>query len=319
MEALTLAETGGREASLEEVYAKLIAMAAVGIEEAAAYTGGLANLAARSLLRRFHPPDGGLEEALRWINRNTAFRVRTYVVGDSFVRDEDGEKAFYLIAYECPIRQILYLEDLPYGRTLCRIGCSYLERLLAEKLGGRYRVALDRAGPNACLLRGTVKAPPEPPGGLRVEAEPATMEEYRRLLREALSALLHGVSEALYTTLGGNVAMSYRAGKSYGRRMGDQILAEGYEASSLEEAVEVANTGLQGFIRIRLEDGRLRIEWSRFHEVIEREGLRHPEFVERLVQGFLAGVLEELLGERLDLRSTGEPRVYQVVTGRAQA
>jgi len=39
-------------------------MAAVGIEEAAAYTGGLANLAARSLLRRFHPPDGGLEEAL---------------------------------------------------------------------------------------------------------------------------------------------------------------------------------------------------------------------------------------------------------------
>jgi len=317
LEALALQEATSREVTDEEVYSKLIAMAAVGIEEAAAYTGGLANLAAREVYRRHYPEPKDLGEALRWVNENTAFRIRTYVVGDSFVRSEDGEKAFYFIVYECPIRQILYLEDLPYGRTLCSIGCRYLERLLSEKLGGRYRVALERAGPNACLLRGVVKAPPEPPAGLRVEAKPVTLEEYRRLLRTALSTLLHAVSEALYTTLGGNVAMSYRAGKEYGRRMGAQILAEGYEATSLEEAVEIANAGLRGFIEIGLEGDTVRIRWSRFHEIIKQEGLRHPEFVERLVQGFLAGVLEVLVGKRLDLRSTGEPRVYRVVTNHA--
>jgi predicted hydrocarbon binding protein len=303
-----------REVMDEEVYAKLIAMAAVGIEAAAAYTGGLANLAAKSLYTRLHPGNGGLEEALRWLNHNTVLRVRTYVVGESFVRDEGGEKAFYLIAYECPIRQILYLEDLPYGRTLCRVMCGYLERLFSEKLGGRYRVSLDRAGPNACLLRGVVRSPPEPPPDLRVDAEPISGEEYRRLLREALSNLLHAVSDALYTTLGGNVAMSYLAGKEYGRRMGAQILAEGYEAASLEEAVRLANAGLSGFIEVELVGDTLRIKWSRFHEIIEREKLRHPEFVERLVQGFLAGVLEELLGSRVELRSTSEPRVFKVMT-----
>lgn len=319
MQALVTGVESQRETEEEEVYAKLIAMAAVGIEEAAAYTGGLANLAARALLTRYNPPMEGFEEPLRWVNRNTAFQLRSYTVGESYVRTEDGKKRFYLIAYECPVRQILYLEDLPYGRTLCRIACSYLERLLAEKLGGRYRVELDRAGPNACLLRGTVLRPPEPPSKVSVEPETLSMEEYRRRLREALSTLLHAVSEALYTTLGGNVAMSYRAGKEYGRRMGAQILAEGYEASSLEEAVEVANAGLRGFIRISLTGDTVRIEWSRFHEIIRKEGLRHPEFVERLVQGFLAGVLETLLGEKLDLRSTSEPHAYRVVTGYAKA
>jgi predicted hydrocarbon binding protein len=139
-------------------------------------------------------------------------------------------------------------------------------------------------------------------------------EEYRARLREALSALLHAVADALYTTLGGNVAMSYRAGKEYGRRVGAQILAEGYEAASLEDAVEVANAGLQGIVVIGLEGGdTVVVKRSRFQEIVEKKGLAHPEFIERLVQGFLAGILETLIGRRLDLRSTGRRGAYRVV------
>ena len=321
MEALLESPTAEREVDLVEVYAKLIAMAAVGIEEAvgASATGGLANLAARELYNRYHPETSDVAEALNWLNENTVFRLETYRVGESLVRDE-GErgKAFYLIARECPVRQILYLEDLPYGRTLCRVLCAYLERLFADKLGGRYRVALERAGPNACLLRAAILRGPEPPGDMEVKSRPPSLEEYRAKLLEALSAFLHATADALYMTLGGNVAMSYRAGKEYGRLVGAQIMAEGYDAETPEEAVELMNRGLRGLLRARLEaSDTLILEWSRFDEIIEREGLKHPDFIKRLVQGFMAGILETLLGKRLDLRSTTRPNTFKLVMNHA--
>jgi len=321
VESILEAPPTERETDIAEVYAKLIAMAAVGIEEAvgASATGGLANLAARELYNRYRPEAGDVAAALNWLNENTVFRLETYRVGESLVRDE-GErgKAFYLIARECPVRQILYLEDLPYGRTLCRVMCAYLERLLADKLGGRYRVALERAGPNACLLRAAILRGPEPPGSLEVKSKPPSMEEYRARLLEMLSALLHATADALYMTLGGNVAMSYRAGKEYGRLVGAQIMAEGYEAETIEDAVKLMNTGLRGLLRARLEGGdTLVLEWSRFNEIIEKEGLKHPDFIKRLVQGFMAGILEVLMGRRLDLRSTTKPNTFKLVMNHA--
>ncbi|BES81605.1 hypothetical protein [Pyrodictium abyssi] len=306
------ADDGPREI---EAYSRLIAMAVVGVEEAvgSGVTGGFANLLAREIMAKYKPPEGDLRSALEWLGRNTVFRVDTYRVGGRLCRDEGGEKAFYLIARECPVRQILYLEDLPAGRTLCRIMCSYLERLFAERLGGRYRVKLARTGPNACLLRGVVVSGNPPPDDLEVRTEPPSREEYVKLLHEMLSAILRGLSRALYLTLGSNPAMSYRAGKSYGRHLGAMILAEGYEASSLEEAVEILNEGLQGMVKTRLEGDKLFLEWSWFHDIVEKEGIEHPEFIHRLVQGFIAGILEMLLGRRIELRSTQEQNVYRVM------
>ncbi len=320
--ALTVGLPQGQagEVSDIEVYAKLIAMAAVGIEEAVGVhaTGGLANLAARELYNRYQPPPGDLLEAFKWINSSTVFRLRTYRVGGSLVRDEGSRgKAFYLIAHECPIRQVLYLEDLPYGRTLCRIMCAYLERLLADRLGGRYRVALERAGPNACLIRAAIVRGAAPPDGLEVSPEPPSMEEYRAKLREMLSALLHATSDALYLTLGGNAAMSYRAGKEYGRLVGAQILAEGYGPEGLGEAVSLLNHGLAGLVHVELSGDTLLIKWSRFDEIIEREKIRNPDFVRRLVQGFIAGALETLIGRKLDLRSTSEVNRFRIVMNHA--
>lgn len=287
----------------------------MGLEDAIGVraSGGFANLLAREIMNTYQPPGGSLQDAFEWLNRNTVFRLDTYRAGGRLVRDEEGSKAFYLIARECPVRQILYLEDLPAGRSLCRIMCSYLERLLAGRLGGRYRVEPVRAGPNACLLRGVVLSGSPPPDDLEVRSSPPSRDEYLRLLHEMLSTMLHGLARALYMTLAGNPAMSYRAGKSYGRQVGAAILAEGYEASSLGEAVEIMNQGLHGMVRVRLEGERLVLEKSVFHKIVEREKIEHPEFIHRTVQGFIAGVLEILLGRRIELRSTGEERVYQVM------
>ena len=326
-----LAEAGSREAATRvaeglsdneelrfiEVYSKLIAMAVVGVEEAVGerVTGGFANLIARELLRHYQPPPGDVKTALEWLGGNTVFRLETYRVKGHLLRQENGSTAFYLLARECPVRQILYLEDLPAGKTLCRIMCSYLERLLAERLGGRYRIEMARIGPNACLIRGLVLQGSPPPDDLEVYTEPPSREEYIKLLREMFSAMLHGVSRALYLTLGSNPAMSYRAGKSYGRRVGALIMAEGYEAGSLEEAVELMNTGLKGMLSARLEGDKLVLEWNMFDDIVRKEGLEHPEFIDFLLRGFIAGVLEVLLGRRVDLRSTDGKGVYKVVMG----
>ena len=319
LEDSTLLLDGARYAddALREVeaYSRFIAMAVVGVEEAAGrnITGGFASLLAREIMAKYKPPEGSIKDELEWLGRNTVFRVNTYRVQGKLCREEDEGKAFYLIAYECPIRQILYLEDLPAGGTLCRIMCSYLERLFAERLGGRYRVRLVRSGPNACLLRGVVISGNPPPDDMDIYTEPPSREEYVEQLRNMLSAILHGLSSALYLTLGSNPAISYRAGKSYGRRLGAMILAEGYEAQNLEEAVEILNEGLRGMVKTRLEGDKLVLEWSWFHDIAEREGLQHPEFIHRIVQGFIAGVLEMLVGRRIELRSTQEHNVYVVM------
>ena len=296
-----------------EIYAKLIAMAAVGLEEAIGVevTGGLINLVAREMLKICMPPQG-MENIIKWLNEQTPLRVDTYNPGGKLVRREDGE-AFYLIARECPVRQILYFEDLPYGRSLCRIICSCLEKLIASALGGRYRVALNRPGPNAWLLRVRVLSGPAPPSDLVVSSKKPGKEEYLEQLMKAYSAMIKAISKALYLTLGGNVAMSYRAGKQYGRRVGAHVLAEGYEPATLEEAVSLMNTMLKSIIKVNIESDYLVLEWSKFDEIISREGLEHPEFIQRLVQGFIAGVLETLIGMRIDLRSTSEPNKYKLV------
>ncbi len=296
-----------------EVYARLIAMAAVGVEEAIGMqvVGGLVNLVAREMLKICTPPKA-MQDIIRWLNEETPFRIDTYNPPGGLIRKEDGE-AFYLIARECPVRQILYFEDLPYGRALCRIMCTCLEKLIASALGGRYRVMLDRPGPNACLLRVKVLSGPAPPNDLVVVSRKPSREEYIEQLMKAYSAMIKGISRALYLTLGGNVAMSYRAGKQYGRRVGAHILAEGYEPENIEEAIDIMNVGLKNILKTRLDGDYLVIEWSRFDEIVEKEGLQHPEFIKRLVQGFVAGVLETLTGMKVDLRSTSEPNKYKLM------
>ena len=309
MEALHGLKLGQSGVSDIEGYSKLIAMTVIGAEEAigSSMIGGFVNLVARRLEEELGVPRGvNVAELLSWMNSNTMLRLNTYRVKGRLVRDEDKGPAFYMIAYECPIRQVLYLEDLPGGRSLCMIVCRLLSRLLSESLGSACKVVPTRIGPNACLLRaGISSSVREKIEGIDVVSSSPDVEEYEELLNRFFSALLHSIGWALNTLLGGNPAMSYRAGKSYGRLVGASILAQGYEATTLEEAVEVFNSAMQGFLRIRAEDSAIVIEENKFDEIISREGIEHAEFIKRIVQGFIAGSLETLLARRVDLRSLG--------------
>ena len=309
MEALGALESRHGSVSDIEVYSKLIAMTVIGAEEAIGSNmiGGFVNLVARRLEEELGVPRGiDVAGLLNWINNNTVLRLNTYRVKGRLVREEDKGPAFYMIAYECPVRQILYLEDLPGGRSLCMIVCRLLSRLLSGSLGSLCRLEPARIGPNACLLRvGISSSAREKIEGIDVVSSSPGIKEYEELLKRFFSALLHSIGWALNTLLGGNPAMSYRAGKSYGRLVGASILAQGYEATTLEEAVEVFNSAMQGFLRIRAEGSAIVIEENRFDEIISREGIEHAEFIKRIVQGFIAGSLETLLARRVDLRSLG--------------
>ncbi len=309
METLPVLTLRQSNASDIEVYSKLIAMTVVGAEEAIGSNmmGGFVNLVARRLEEELGVPKGNdIGKVLSWFNTSTVLRLNTYRVRGRLVRDEEKGPAFYMIAYECPIRQILYLEDLPGGRSLCMIICRLLSRVLSNSLGSACRVEPARIGPNACLLRasisGSVRGKVEE---LNVVSQSPSIKEYEELLRGFFSALLRSIGWALNTLLGGNPAMSYRAGKSYGRLVGASILAQGYEANSLEEAVNIFNSAMQELLRIRLQGSIIVAEKSRFDEIIEKEGIRHAEFIKRIIQGFIAGSLETLLARRVDLRLLG--------------
>jgi predicted hydrocarbon binding protein len=311
---------GGRRGySLLEAYSKLTAMTVVGVEEAVgeALTGGFVNLVARKLEELLSIPKfSSVKDVLEWFNHNTTFRVNTYRVGGKLVRTEDKGKAFYLVAYECPVRQVLYIEDLPGGRSLCRILCRLLSRKLSEAAGGRCEVEPARIGPNACLLRVGIEDKLESiVENVDVESEKPSLEEYEKLLMNFLSALLKSIGWALYQVLGGNPAMSYRAGKSYGRLVGASILARGYEAETLEEAVSLLNRALEGVVKVELEGDEIRVVEDKFKDIVLKESVEHPEFIDRTVQGFIAGILETLTGRRVDLRSTGKEAVYKVMIG----
>lgn len=310
MEASLLLETRQSSVSDIEVYSKLIAMTVVGVEEAigSSMAGGFVNLVARKLEEELGIQHGSnVGELLEWINKNTVLRLNTYRVKDKLVRDEEKGPAFYMIAYECPVRQILYLEDLPGGRALCMIICRLLSRLLTSSLGSSCRVEPARIGPNACLLRvGISNSVKERVEELNVISRSPSAEEYEELLRRFFSALLRSIGWALNTLLGGNPAMSYRAGKGYGRLVGSSILAQGYEANSLDEAVNIFNSSMKNLLSIRISGSKIVVEKSRFDEIIEKESIKHAEFIKKVVQGFIAGSLETLLAKRVDLRSLGD-------------
>lgn len=305
---------------LLEVYSKLVAMTVIGVEEAIGpqLTGGFVNLVVRKLEEEYAgQKPGSIREALEWFNKNTVFRINTYRVGGRLVRVEDSKYAFYMIAYECPVRQILYVEDLPGGRSLCMIMCRLLSRKLSEATGSKIDVEPARIGPNACLLRAVFSNEKlrDRVEGVDVVSEKPSIEEYKRLLQDFLSALLRSIGWALYQVLGGNPAMSYRAGKGYGRIVGASILARGYEAESISEALEIMNTTLHGMLEAEYRDGQIAIKRSAFKEIVEKEGIEHPEFIDRTIQGFIAGILEVLTGKRVELRSTGVEGVYKVMMG----
>ncbi len=317
METSLLLEARQSAVSDIEVYSKLIAMTVVGVEEAIGsnMVGGFVNLVARKLEEELGVQRGSnVRELLEWINKNTVLRLNTYRVKDQLVRDEEKGPAFYMIAYECPVRQILYLEDLPGGRALCMIICRFLSRLLSGGLGSSCRVEPARIGPNACLLRvGISNSVRERVKELDVTSRSPDIKEYEELLRRFFSALLRSIGWALNTLLGGNPAMSYRAGKSYGRLVGASILAQGYEASSLDEAVSIFNSSMKSLISIRISGSAIVIEKSRFDEIIEKEAIKHSEFIKRVVQGFIAGSLETLLAKRVDLRSLGDNKFEVII------
>jgi predicted hydrocarbon binding protein len=302
---LEISSSGDESIKNLTAYAKLIAMTVQGIEEAIGeqYVGAFITLLSKKLINFLNPPTSSIAKLLEWFNTNTALRLNTYRVKGRLVRKEEQGLAFYLVAYECPIRQILYLEDLPGGKALCKIICRILSTLLSKASGGRVEVEPSRMGPNACLLRAGIEEKIiDKVEGIDVTSSPPSVDEYKKLVLNFYSILLKGIGWALYTVLGGNPAMSYRVGKSYGKLTGYSILAEGYEASSLEEAVDLLNTSLRDIINVELDRDTIIVKRNVFRDIVEKEGIEHPEFIDRIVQGFIAGILGALIGAEIDLR-----------------
>ncbi len=291
-----------------EAMVKLIAITVQGVELAVGLQAArvLGSLMGRYLYNEYRNMFEGKDfgAALEMVNTRS-FRVDLYPMHGKLVHIDPQvkQKAFYLIGRECPIRQILYHEDLPAGRTLCKVLCSFLEMLISDKLGGKYSVSLQRYGPNACFIRVVIREGAEPPESLRVYSVKPSLEEYVEKLREDLTAIMRAFDAVVDKVLGGNPAMSYMAGKKYGALDGNLLLSYLGRLVTLEEAIEVINAAYAGILRVRREGDNLIVEESLFHQLPEKLNLGKAVFVYRSLQGYLAGVLETLTGQRVDLRA----------------
>ncbi len=201
-----------------EAMVKLIAIVVQGVELAVGVQAArvLGSLMGRFLYNEHRSlfEGKGFREALEAVNTRS-FRIDLYPMHGKIVHidPEVKQKAFYLVGRECPIRQIIYHEDLPAGRTLCRVMCSFLEMLLGEKLGGKYSVSIQRYGPNACFIRVLIREGSGPSEDIRVYSVKPSLEEYVEKLREDLTAIMRAFDAVVDKVLGGNPAMSYTAGK----------------------------------------------------------------------------------------------------------
>ncbi len=294
-----------------EAVIKLIAMTVHGLELAVGERSArvLGSIMGIHLYRVWAPriKAGSLRETLEKLNTRS-FRLDVYRMRGRLVHTDPqtGRKAFYCIGRECPIRQILYHEDLPAGRTLCRVMCSFMESLLADQLGGKYRVSLVRYGPNACFIRAEILSGPEPPSDLEVYSRKPSLDEYTQLLEDDLRDILLAFDETVERVLGGNPTMSYMAGKRYGLLDGDNLLTYLGATIPLGEAIETVNTAYRGILELKLDGDTLVLEKSLYHQLAEKYNLVHAVFIYRTVQGYIAGILERLTGRRVDLRALDE-------------
>ena len=285
---------------------KVLAAIVVGFEEAVGreQVGGLANIFSQSLYRELNLQNEDITSAFNKLNNETVFRLDTYSAWGSLVRDEGSKgKAFYLIGRECPVRQILYQEDLPAGRALCSLMCAFVERIFREKLGGKYRVSLARYGPNACLLRVAIVSGSPPPDNFVLVSEKPDLEEYVNKLLNMYNIMLRAVDDALYKLLGENPAMSYRIGRAYGTIEGEHTLAEIGATVGLEDAVEYLNKYQRDLIELELTGDTLNIRKSLIHDVVDDVGLKHGTAIYRVAQGYIAGILSVLTGKNVNVRA----------------
>jgi len=287
---------------------KILAAMSIGFEEAVGHEqiGGLANMFAQQLYRELGLQNKDIVSIFNTLNEETVFRLDTYSMWKGLVRDEgNGGKAFYLIGRECPVRQILYQEGLPPGKILCNLMCTFLERVLCDKLGGKYKVALLLYGPNACLLRVTIVSGPSPGDFTLVSKEPS-VEEYANKLLKMYDVMIKAITNAFYKLLGNNPAMGYRIGKAYGVVDGERTLAVVGVTVKLEDAIEYLNKYHRDLVEIELDKDMLSIRRSLIHDIIESIGLEHRAAVYRIVQGYIAGVLSALTGKNVDVRAVDE-------------
>jgi len=288
---------------------KVLAAMTVGFEEAVGreQVGGLANLFAQLLYKELGLQNKDLVGVFDTLNRETVFRLDTYSTWKGLVRDEgDKGKAFYLIGRECPVRQILYQEDLPPGRVLCNFMCTFLEKVFSEKLGGKYKVSLALYGPNACLLRVAIVSGSPPPDNFVLTSKKPSIEEYANKLLEMYDVMIRAITDALYRLLGDNPAMGYRIGKAYGVIDGEHTLADIGVTVGLESAVEYLNKYHRDLVELELDKDMLNVKKSLIHDIVDAIGLKHSAAVYRIVQGYIAGVLSALTGRKIDVRAVDE-------------
>ncbi|WP_048191313.1 hypothetical protein [Pyrolobus fumarii] len=303
--------------SEEEIYLdieamiKLMAITVRGLELAVGQRSAMAlgTIMGSQLYKSMSPSIKGknLKEALEAVNTRS-FRIDVYKMRGKVVHEDPqtGRKVFYYVGRECPIRQILYHEDIPAGGTLCRIMCSFVEQLLADVLGGKYSVKLLRYGPNACFLRVEIVNGPQPPDDVAVYSKKPSLEEYVMLLREDLRSILVAFDATVDRVLGGNPTMSYMAGKRYGLLDGDNLLSTIGRTISVDEAITVLNVAYKGLLELSKEGDVISLERSVFHDLVEKLQLGRAVFIYRTLQGYLAGLLERLTGHRVDLRGLDE-------------
>jgi len=290
---------------------KVLAAMTIGFEEAVGreQVSGLANIFAQLFYRELGLQNKDVVGVFNTLNKETVFRLDTYSAWKGLVRDEGSKgKAFYLVGRECPVRQILYQEDLPPGRVLCNLMCAFLEKVFSEKLGGRYKVSLAFYAPNACLLRVAIVSGPSPPNDLVVTSRKPGIEEYVNKLLRMYDIMIKAVTDALHKLLGDNPAMSYRIGKVYGVIDGEYILAEIGATVELESAVKYLNKYHHDLVELELEldKNMLNVKKSLIHDIVDSIGLKHGSAVYRVVQGYIAGILSALIGKKIDVKAVDE-------------
>jgi len=288
---------------------KILAAMTVGFEEAVGreQVGGLANIFAQLFYRELGLQNKDIVSVFDMLNEETVFRLDTYSAWKGLVRDEgDRGKAFYLVGRECPVRQILYQEDLPPGRICCNLMCAFLEKILCEKLGGKYKVSLALYGPNACLLRVAIVSGPPPPDNFILTSKRPSVEEYADKLLKMYNIMIRAVTDALYKLLGDNPAMGYRIGKAYGVIDGEHALADVGATVGLESAVEYFNKYYHNFVELELEKDMLNVKKSLIHDIVDSIRLKHSVAIYRIMQGYVAGVLSALTGKKIDVRAVDE-------------
>jgi predicted hydrocarbon binding protein len=195
----------------------------------------------------------------------------------------------YLVARECIIRQISERENIPWGGALCHLRKGIIWSFLEHVTGRKLRLEIVKPGYYGCLLSLTPRDGKEVDGSWNVEIP--SEETYTRKAMQFLDLMFENTLEIINRTIG-PATRAYL--KRAGYEMGVAHASVLQQTKKLEEAIAIISEYL-GFCELQAIGSN--IEGSCFDEF---KGLGRY-----LVEGFLEGMLSEILNKKVNLSIKG--------------